>query len=159
MKSSSKGTASKDVKELHSVLMELARLYTFRNKESICVEDISISQCYALHALNTIGPMSLNELAAYLNLEKSSASRLSHNLLEGGYIKRTSNPDDWRKISLAITKRGITTVTNINEDAMKEVMSVFRDYDSTERRASSIRTEWSSFTSLEVVLFDVDFTL
>ena len=97
---------SNDLGELQATLTELARLYTFRNRESICREDLSISQCYALYALSSAGPFSLNELASYLNLEKSSASRLTHILLDGGFIKKASDPDDWRKISLQITKRG-----------------------------------------------------
>ena len=136
MKPAKNNKVSKDLGELQSTLTELARLYTFRNRESICREDLSISQCYALYALSSTGPLSLNELASYLNLEKSSASRLAHNLLEGGFIKRTSDPDDWRKISLQITKRGSAVVARIVDDGIKEVSEVFSGFNASERTAA-----------------------
>jgi hypothetical protein len=62
---------------LHEALSELVRVYQFRDRDRICCHDISVTQCYALEALLRRGPCGLNELAAELYLDKSTASALS----------------------------------------------------------------------------------
>ena len=52
------------------------RVYQFRDRDRICCFDVSVSQCYALEGLVRRGGLTLNELAAHLYLDKSTASRV-----------------------------------------------------------------------------------
>jgi len=126
--------ADEDFRKLHAILSDIARLYTFRDKDGICRGELSLSQCYALYALRDAGPMSLNELASYLNLEKSSVSRLVRKLLDDRLIKRSEDPDDCRKISLEVTTKGSRLYGRIEQEIMDEEEELFHGFNAAERR-------------------------
>ena len=65
-----------DAKALHAAVSDLVRVYQFRDRDKICCYDISITQCYALESLVRQGQMQMNELAAVLNLDKRTTSRV-----------------------------------------------------------------------------------
>ena len=71
---------------LYAALSDLVRVYQFRDRDRICCYDISVTQCYALEALAHAGPRTLNELAAELYLDKSTASRVVTTLERKGYV-------------------------------------------------------------------------
>ena len=81
-----------DAGALHDALSELVRVYQFRDRDRICCHDISVTQCYALEALLRRGPSGLNELAAELYLDKSTASRVVATLERKRYISRAPPP-------------------------------------------------------------------
>ena len=68
----------RDAAALQRVLTDLIRVYQFRDRDAVCCYDVSTGQCHGLERLAKRGPMSLNEFAASLYLEKSSASRLAN---------------------------------------------------------------------------------
>src|SRR6185295_17411735 len=78
-----------DATSLHEALTELVRVYQFRDRDRICCHDISVTQCYALEALLRRGPSGLNELAAELYLDKSTASRVVAALQRKKYVSRS----------------------------------------------------------------------
>ena len=78
----------RDAVALQRVLTDLIRVYQFRDRDAVCCYDVSIGQCHGLERLAHSGPMTLNEFAASLYLEKSSASRLADGLERKGYINR-----------------------------------------------------------------------
>src|SRR5262245_28985568 len=84
----------------HSALNELVRVYQFRDRDRICCHDVSVTQCYAIEALIRRGPSGLNDLAAELYLEKSTASRVVATLERKGYVTRSAHPEDGRAIVL-----------------------------------------------------------
>ena len=67
---------SRDAARLYDALSDLIRVYQFRDRDRICCHDLSVTQCYALEALVRRGPLTMNELAARLFLDKSTASRV-----------------------------------------------------------------------------------
>src|SRR4029450_5717298 len=77
---------------LHDALGELVRVYQFRDRDRICCHAISVTQCYALEALIRRGPSGLNELAAELYLDKSTASRVVAALERTRYAARAPHP-------------------------------------------------------------------
>src|SRR5687767_3520590 len=86
----------RDARALYGALSDLIRVYQFRDRDRICCHDVSVSQCYALEALVRRGGMTLNDLAAHLYLDKSTASRVVDALERKGYVTRTSHPSDRR---------------------------------------------------------------
>lgn len=77
--------------------------------------------------------MSLNEFAASLFLEKSSAGRLADGLERKGYIKRKPRADDGRYLQLELTKRGRSLNARIERDLIEERAQVLADLTAEER--------------------------
>src|SRR5947209_4293076 len=96
----------RDAHQFYDTLSDLIRVYQFRDRDRICCYDVSVSQCYGLEALVRRGPMTLNDLAAYLYLDKSTASRVVDALERKGYVARAPHPDDGRALLLAPTATG-----------------------------------------------------
>ena len=78
--------------------------------------------------------MTLNDFAASLFLEKSSASRLADGLEKKGYVRRKPRVDDARFVMLELTKRGRTLHDRIERDLLAERALVLADLTSEERR-------------------------
>ncbi len=124
----------RDAAALQRALTDLMRVYQFRDRDAICCYDISTGQCHGLERLANSGPMSLNELAASLYLEKSSASRLVDGLERKGYITRKPRVDDARYLQLELTHRGRTLHDRIERDLIEERAQVLADLSAAERK-------------------------
>lgn len=67
---------------------------------------IPLSQVFALHELDAGTPLSQQELAARLGLEKSTVSRLVAGMERHGLLVRERDPDNRRFYRLRITEAG-----------------------------------------------------
>ena len=117
-----------DTLELHRALSDLIRVYQFRDRDRICCYDVSVTQCYALEAVILHGPLTLNELAAHLYLDKSTTSRVVDALQKKGYVERRENPEDRRSLRLEPTAAGRELHARIEGDILsqeKELLSSF----------------------------------
>src|SRR5579859_7609949 len=93
---SSDSSLAQDTEALYDALEDLLRVYQFRDRDRICCFDVSVSQCYALEGLVRRGSMTLNDLAAYLYLDKSTVSRVVDALERKGYVVRLPHLSDGR---------------------------------------------------------------
>jgi DNA-binding MarR family transcriptional regulator len=118
-----------DAAALHEALTELVRVYQFRDRDRICCHDISVTQCYALDALLRRGPSGLNELAADLYLDKSTASRVVTTLERKGYVRRAAHPEDGRAIVLTVTPAGRRLCDRIRADLTAEAKHLLQDFE------------------------------
>jgi MarR family 2-MHQ and catechol resistance regulon transcriptional repressor len=125
-----------DARDLHSAVSELVRIYQFRDRKSICYRDVSVTQCYALSSVVAHGPMMLNELAAELFLDKSTASRVVGSLVKKGYVRRSADPGDARALKIEVTAEGRSLHSGIVEDLVKEMENLIADYDADTRRVT-----------------------
>ena len=123
----------RDAAALQRVLTDLIRVYQFRDRDAMCCYDISMGQSHGLERLANRGPMILNDFAASLFLEKSSASRLADGLERKGYLKRTPRADDARYVQLELTKRGKTLYERIERDLIEERAQVLANLSADER--------------------------
>ncbi len=124
----------RDAAALQRVLTDLIRVYQFRDRDAVCCYDVSMGQSHGLERLANRGPMTLNEFAASLFLEKSSASRLADGLERKGYIERKPGLHDARYVQLELTKRGRTLQDQIERDLLEERAQVLADLTSEERK-------------------------
>ncbi|OLE28549.1 MAG: hypothetical protein AUG44_07140 [Actinobacteria bacterium 13_1_20CM_3_71_11] len=93
--------------QLHGLMMELIRATGLLQPDQLVPgETLSMSQAFALHELDTDTPLSQQELADRLHLEKSSVSRMAAELERRGLIARERDPDNRRFYRLRITPEG-----------------------------------------------------
>src|SRR5262245_28777159 len=127
----------RDADALHSALNELVRVYQFRDRDRICCHDVSVTQCYAIEALVRRGPSGLNDLAAELYLEKSTASRVVAALERKGYVTRSAHPEDGRAIVLDVTAAGRRLHDRIRKDLVNEAKGLLQDFEPEVREGAA----------------------
>ena len=87
--------------------MELVRAAGILQPEQLVPgEPVSMSQAFALHELDTSGPLSQRDLAERLRLEKSSVSRMAAEMERKGLLVRERDPDNRRSYRLRLTAEG-----------------------------------------------------
>ena len=123
-----------DALALHQALTDLVRAYQFRDREAICCYDVSVGQSQALERLARSGPLTINELAATLFLEKSSASRLVDGLVRKGYFTRRRSQDDARYVRIELTRSGRALAERIEEDLVRQRGDLLAELTERERR-------------------------
>lgn len=125
----------RDAAELYAALRDLIRIYQFRDRDRICCHDLSVTQCYALAAVVEGGPMGLNDLAAHLYLDKSTASRVADALQRKELIRREPDPEDGRAVRLSTTSRGARLAGEIARQIRESEMRLLADFEPDVRRS------------------------
>lgn len=125
----------RDAEALYEAVSELVRAYQSLDRDRICCHDISVSQCYALEALAGRGGLTLNELAAHLYLDKSTASRVIDALERKEYVQRTAHPRDGRAVLLVATEAGKALYRTIRVDLLAEEKTLLAGFDPEIRQA------------------------
>lgn len=118
-----------DARALHGAVSDLVRVYQFRDRDKICCHDVSVTQCYAIEALIRRGPLRMNDLAAALYLDKSTASRVIDSLERKKYVERLPSSDDRRSVMLRATRSGKALHERIERDLIEQQKALLRDLD------------------------------
>lgn len=96
-----------DAERIHALLMDLIRAGgMLEHNQHVPGHQISVSAALALHELDAGTPLSQQELADRLVLEKSSVSRMAAELERKGLLARERDPDNQRQYRLRLTDRG-----------------------------------------------------
>jgi MarR family 2-MHQ and catechol resistance regulon transcriptional repressor len=128
--------ASGDAERLHDTLTDLIRLYQFRDRNAICWQGISVTQCYALEAIVRGGPPSLKYVAEWLYLDKSTTSRVISSLVQKRYVERAPHPDDPRSVLLRPTPAGRRLHHRIRRTLVRQAQQILRDFSPAARRGA-----------------------
>jgi MarR family transcriptional regulator, 2-MHQ and catechol-resistance regulon repressor len=126
---------AEDAAALHQALGVLVRVYQFRDRDRICCYDVSVTQCYALEALVCHAPLTLNQLAARLYLDKSTASRVVDALERKGLVERSADPDDRRALRLSPTAEGRSLHARIEDDILAQEAALLAEFPHEVRRS------------------------
>jgi len=124
----------RDATDLHAALSELIRVYQFRDRDKICCHDLSVTQCHALSMISDFGPLSMNDLAGRLYLDKSTTSRVVDSLERKGFALRDANPDDRRALLLNTTESGREVLATIRVEIVAEEKRLLGDFEPAVRR-------------------------
>ncbi len=127
----------RDARALYEALGDLVRLYQFRDRNVICCNDVSVTQCYAMQALARGGAMTLGGLANELFLDKSTTSRVVETLARKGYVARSTHPDDARALEIALTARGRNLHKRIEIRLIEEERDLLAGLSPEVRRAAT----------------------
>jgi DNA-binding MarR family transcriptional regulator len=125
-----------DAEDLYAALSELVRVYQYRDRDTICCYDVSVTQCYAIEALLRRGPSGLSDLAGELYLDKSTTSRVVATLERKGYVARASHPQDGRAVVLSVTAAGRRLHEKIRKDLVEEERKLLADFPPEVRKAA-----------------------
>ena len=68
---------------------------------------LSTHQASVLDHLDAVEPKHLHELAAHLGITASSMSLMIDRLEQGGYVRRSRDREDARRVNLRLTKAGL----------------------------------------------------
>ena len=117
-----------DAASLYRVMTELLRVYQFRDRDRLGYHDLTITQCYVLDILVRRGPLSLNELAADMLLDKSTLSRVVDGLEKQRAVKRTSHPADGRSTLIEATRVGANRYARVEADLVAENAKVLSGF-------------------------------
>jgi MarR family transcriptional regulator, 2-MHQ and catechol-resistance regulon repressor len=123
-----------DAASLYRVMTELLRVYQFRDRDRLGYHDLTITQCYVLDILVRRGPLSLNDLAADMLLDKSTLSRVVDGLENQRAVKRTSHPADGRSTLIEVTRSGTSRYARVEADLVAENAKVLAGFTAPVRR-------------------------
>jgi DNA-binding MarR family transcriptional regulator len=99
--------------ELDRLLTSLIKRYQFRNRNKICCEDVTVSQCYVLKELADHGTLVMTRLADLMRLNTSSLTRVVDQLESKGYVARRRLPADKRVICVEMTPQGKAVIKRL----------------------------------------------
>jgi DNA-binding MarR family transcriptional regulator len=103
---------------LHTLLMDLVRHAGLLQPELDPGPGLSMSEAFAVHELDVVGPMTQQDLADRLHLEKSTVSRLVAGLEARQLLVRERDAGNRRFYRLRLTEAGLA--------AHRDVSSTFR---------------------------------
>ncbi|HSW28870.1 MAG TPA: MarR family transcriptional regulator [Longimicrobiales bacterium] len=122
-------------KAFQRALLELLPLVEFRERELAAAYGISLTQCLALRLWAEERALSVNDLAARLYLDKSTASRVASGLETKGYLVRTRDRQDGRVVRLEPTPAGHRLRGRIEDDMALVHAELLSDFDPEVRSA------------------------
>ena len=96
-----------DIKQLQELFSEFLQALGLHRPDQVPTGfSLSLSEMFALLALSAEAPMSQQELAEQLHLEKSTVSRLVTHLEQRGWVKRVRDLHDTRMFRLQLSDAG-----------------------------------------------------
>jgi len=111
-----------------SRLRELVRLLERKmgllNEGEMRCCHISLAQCHTLVEIGRAGALSLNALAALLDLDNSTMSRTVQNLVVSGLARREPDPADRRAVRIALTPQGEALFSQIEDGMARQYRAV-----------------------------------
>lgn len=106
MATARRGPVDAQAGELDRLLTALIKRYQFRDRNSVCCGDVTVSQCYIMKELGRRGPLTMTELADAMCLAVSTLTRVVDQLERRGRVVRRQSGEDRRVRQVALTPAG-----------------------------------------------------
>lgn len=129
------GELGRQARHLYGAFSDILRQYQFRDREQICCHGLSVSQCYALEALNQRESMTMGDLAGHLRLKISSMTRVVDALVESALVRRVEDPEDRRVCRVQISAKGRKLVARVQGELVEEYERVLENVPAASRDA------------------------
>jgi DNA-binding MarR family transcriptional regulator len=98
---------------LESVVAFVRSFGLHKPDQTPCGQPVAVAEAHALMDLAVFESMRQGELAARLQLEKSTVSRLVQRMEAHGWIQRNSDRHDGRAVLIRLTRQGRETATEL----------------------------------------------
>ena len=96
--------------------------------------EITLSQLIALHIISAKAPMTLISLSEALGTRPPATCAMVDRLARAGLVRRTPDPDDLRRVLLAVTGTAAQMIGKIDPDTARQLQSVLASMGSTAQR-------------------------
>lgn len=116
-------------KAFQGALQDFLPLVQSLDRERSAAHGVSATQCLALRLWADDACLTVNELAALLHLDKSTASRVAAALETKGYLARTRDPGDGRIVRLEVTPEGRGLRARVDDDMARRYAELLSDFD------------------------------
>jgi len=131
MQLSRKDAGTEKIKEFRKSLRKLERKLAERLDGNAACCGVTVAQCHTLLAIEERTHTTITELAAELELDKSTLSRTIENLVGTGLVSRETNADNRRSQHIRLTPEGVKTISAIHEQSNDFFTTVFADIPSS----------------------------
>lgn len=112
---------------LHSPIEKFTRMMFSRVIERlavvICEENLSFSQVAALHIIDQVESISIQDISTRLNLSLSATSRLIDDLVRTDFIDRVEDQENRRSKILTLTPHGKSFLDKLSVERVKMIRS------------------------------------
>jgi len=96
--------------------------------------DLTLSQLIALHIISARAPMTLLSLSEALGTRPPATCAMVNRLARAGLVRRTPDPDDLRRVLLAVTSKTGQMIGKIDVDTARRLQSVLTTMGSAAQR-------------------------
>ena len=100
--------------ELTHELIAICRVFAAFEKERVCCGQVTVAQCVTLQALLE-GPSEAAQLADRQGVKPSTMTRLLDGMESRGWIERTPNSRDRRRLTISLSKEGRKEARRLRE--------------------------------------------
>ena len=128
---------ARDADELSTALEDLARVYQLQDPRQTCSYGINLTECYALEAVVLHGPLTINEIAARLSLDKATASRAIGSLAQKRFVRRRVHPTDLRALQVEGSAAGQRLYERIHAAGRRMHRRILEKHPPEIRRAAT----------------------
>jgi DNA-binding MarR family transcriptional regulator len=124
-----------DVEQLRDAFEAVVRaLGLLRPDTTPCGQPMSITEAHAISELGRRGPITQNDLATALGLQKSTVSRLVDQLVARGSAIRRPNPSDQRSVLVSLTPVGADQARRLADARCALFTTLIERLEAPERR-------------------------
>lgn len=127
MKLSRDNINDESIRQFRKSLRKLERKLAERLDGNAACCGVTVSQCHVLLAIEEKKHTTITELAAEMELDKSTLSRTIENLVGMGLVSRETSADNRRRRHIRLTPEGEKTVSAIHVQSNGFFASVFAD--------------------------------
>jgi DNA-binding MarR family transcriptional regulator len=127
MKLSKDNISNESIRQFRKSLRKLERKLAERLDGNAACCGVTVSQCHVLLAIEEKKHTTVTELAAEMELDKSTLSRTIENLVGMGLVSRETNAGNRRSQHIGLTFEGEKTVSAIHVQSNGFFASVFAD--------------------------------
>ncbi|KLL09523.1 MULTISPECIES: MarR family winged helix-turn-helix transcriptional regulator [Protofrankia] len=125
------GAPDDGVDELTDAVLTASRLLVAVSARSLTAvgEDVTLPQFRMLVVLASRGPLRAGDLADFLAVHPSTATRMADRLVAAGLIDRLGNPDNRREVNVALTVTGRQLVEDVTRRRRAEITAIVARMD------------------------------
>ena len=121
---------------LYEAATAFIRVYQFRDRDQALRQGLTVVQAYAIEILLRHDGQRLTELAAALQLDKSTASRVVAGMKRRGLIEWSRPAEDRRAIAIVATAQGKQRYERLRRAIIRENARLLTSYAPAARRAA-----------------------
>ncbi|MGH3824683.1 MAG: MarR family winged helix-turn-helix transcriptional regulator [Pseudonocardiaceae bacterium] len=96
--------------------------------------ELTLSQLIALHIISARAPITLLSLSEALGTRPPATCAMVDRLARAGLVRRTPDPDDLRRVLLAVTSTSAQLIGKIDPDTARKLQSVLTSMGSAAQR-------------------------